>query len=261
MPFPFRVLGRAVWLSMVACAPLLVVDSAPAVAQQCEFDVRPVTDQRTGYRPRDTRCEGLYIELQSAPMNLRVVSLLHGSSVLPRPGPDSRLTVQFPWSDPSVDNLKLIGLPREAGVNWALDASVDPDSTFEWDLSEVFDSTGVSLSQVGLIGRTAPEDSTLDDPVYLPVKVTSSQMASTTDSIYVVFHLPVAGEARVCLIDLPAAPCTDTLKPIDAGGYYDGFFETSLPGHVNGLTTVAVQWRQAGGSSEVGSDRFRIIGW
>lgn len=258
---PFRVFARVVWFGMVACAPLLAVGPAPAAAQQCEFDVRPVAHKGTGYGPRNTRCEGLYIELQSAPLNLRVVSLLHGRSELPRPGPDSKLEVQFPRSDLPVDSLKLIGLPRESGVNWALDALIDPDSTFEWDLSEVFARTDVSLSQVGLIGRGKLDSSTLADPIYVPVKVTSSQMESMTDSIHIVFHLPVAGEARVCLIDLPAAPCTDTLKPIDAGGYYDGFFETSLPGPVNGLTTVAVEWRRTGGSSAVGNDRFRIIGW
>lgn len=255
--------GRVALIGLIAFASVAVLPSTPAAAQsQCEFDVRPAP--RLAYEPRGERCEGLYIELQSTPMNLRVVSLLRGGTLdaLEADSTVSVLVVRVPadlvLGDSLRTRIRVVGQPKVAGVNWALDGWAEPNSAFRWNLDEVFRRTGIPLSQVGLAGRTLRVQG-IKDPVYVPLEVTGQGRAgnAASDAIHFVFHLPAAAEARVCVVAGGPPACTGTER-IQSGGYFDGYFQATLPPAPPGLTPVVVQWRASVGGQQ-GHDRLDVF--
>jgi hypothetical protein len=265
-----RCIAHAALICITAFLPAAWLHT-PAAAQECELKVRPI-DGRLGYRPRaNARCEGMYVELQSAPVALRVISLMRGT--VDSAALDSARSLELHIAlhtlnlDPVVT---ILAQPTVAGVNWALDvrdtAVAGPDRkqrlAYRWNKFEAFDGTGIALDSIGFVARTRLMRG-MQDPVYVPVAVTRSNDKVTADSsIHVIFHLPGASVARLCVVRYECV--SGDLQPMRSGGYYDGFFQAEIPltGTTPGeLLQIVVQWRESGNASEVQRDRFDLFRW
>ena len=240
--------------SVLSALALVLSTAVAASAQQCQLDVRPA--EELGYGPRDDRCEGFYVELQSAPTHVRVVSLVRGHRPDSDSLPDSLELRVAP--DPLIATTEAVAVlarPTIAGLNWAMDGQAAPRRPFAWDLS-VFRRAEIPLESLGFVGVSRRSR----DPVYVPLTVGAPGGAAEGDSTHVVLHLPFPVDvARLC--DVEAADCVD-LSQMQTGGYFDGYWETSLTtAETRGVRAFQVQWRHSSMGDDVGSDRLEILRW
>lgn len=250
---------RSMLAGLVLVPPLALAGPTPAEGQ-CGLDVQPVGGTLAYMKRQGNRCEGLFVELQSAPRHLRVVSLTKGHA--PDLETEPLLVIRVPdLSPPGSDSLQatitVLAQPLDPAVNWALDGRAAGADSILWNLDEVFHRLEGPLPRVGIAGRTARKRG-LADPVYVPAEITAPGSGSAGDSIHLVIHLPAAGEARVC-VEEETHWCSDILQPLAGGGFYDGYFEARLPPG-EGLVPIVVLWRESG-SMDGGRDRFDIYRW
>ena len=256
----------------------------PTADAQCKRDVRALAGE-LGYRLRGARCEGLYVELQSAPAILRVVALVRGGRLDSQfrsdtiPLADSFLVLVPPDLRALVgldSTITILSQPIGAGPNWVMDAEAVGSSRFRWNIDEVLRSTDLPPSRVGVVGTATragnqPRASGRRDTVYVPLRVVrenavGSPSSTASDSIYFAFHLPSAGYARVCVepadsaqVIRPPLLCTDA-RQVQVGSYFDGYFEAMLPPGKLGLNHLVVLWRTSA-AGPVGRDRLEILRW
>lgn len=255
-------------LAVVVAGSLVAPRSA---AGQCQ-DVRVDDDSPVAYKARDGRCEGLYTGLQSAPLNLTVVSLVKGelvdsiavsSDVLEVMVPSEHFLAELQGAELNPD-ITIRGRARDANLNWALDSDPGTRDNRElaWPLSEVVNRASLRLDQLGVFGVTRREGG-LGGPVYVPVEVRPTRggegsVEMSEGGIEFVFMLPGAGKARVCTRE--ASACEPAEELTTADGYGDGYFRATFSLSDVGLAPIAVRWRPRGGVGwEV--DMLDILVW
>ena len=247
-------------------ATVLVVGSlfAPrSGAAQCR-EVRVDRESPTAYAERDNRCEGLYVGLQSAPLNLEVVSLVKGGLAGSVAHRSDTLLVAVPSAhmlaeEDLVTDVAIRGRARNANLNWALDSERRDRRELAWPLQDVVTPAGLDLEDLGLFGETRRAGG-LGGPVYVPVEIRApgGSQPGAGDGIEFVFMLPAAGSASVCPKGDPGCVEADELSRSD--GYGDGYFRAFLDPGADGLVPVAVRWRPRGGVTE-NVDLLDIVVW
>ena len=244
----------SVTLAVLVTVPLVAPRSGAA---QCQ-DMRVDSDSPVAYKDRGGRCEGLYTGLQSAPLNLTVVSLVKGelvdsiaasSDILQVMVPSEHFLAELQGAELEPD-ITIRGRARDANLNWAMDS--DPatraDRPLSWPLSDVVNPASLKLDQLGVFGVTRRKGG-LGGPVFVPVEVRpidgGKGSVEVSDSIEFVFMLPGAGRARVCTRE--AETCKPAEELTTADGYGDGYFRAIISLSEVGLAPIAVRWRPRGG--------------
>lgn len=239
-------------------AALLVGALAPAGASsQCALSVRPKPGD-TGYRERDQRCEGMYVGLQSAPLNVQVISLVKGGLSYRLDSEIREIEVRVPAAlanDAELEKRVLIvGRAREPNLNWALDGFASPGSPMNWKLDDVVRKEQLSSDRIGLFGETKRTDG-MGGPVYIPLEVSRSAGAQAA-TIELIVRIPPAAAASW---SVGTGADRKPAEPLNA----DGYFRIVLPATpAPEKTRVAVYWRPRGESrmSDV-PEHLRIFRW
>lgn len=262
-----RCIAHAALICLTSLLPATFLPTG-ADAQECELKVRGIAGNM-GYGPRkpDSRCEGMYVELQSAPVVLRLVSLIRGrvptDAIL---GNEKNLVIRVPGADTLLkDPVTVMAQPTMAGVNWALD--VKASGEYSWNKAELFHRTKLQLDNLGFLAVTRRSKG-ISDPVYVAVEVTApGEDPTNSDDVHLIFQLPAASRARLCVArDVGSTSSGVSRNCYDAellrsGGYYDGFFTVTLPLSDeigNGIVPIAVEWMEAG-SGAISRDRFEAV--
>lgn len=237
---------KAVW----ACTRILFVVGALIVGAfgdtaeaQCAIQAKPRPGD-TGYRDRTYGCEGLYIQLQAATLNIQVISLVKNGLRLPTTDV-AAACIHVPRTLPRLrDPVAVIGRGREANLNWALDGLAWPAVPMTWPLEPVIRQIGLGSSQIGVFGETRKE-SGLGGPVYIPVDVRPRE-GRCTDTANVgpapaelVIRIPAAGSIKY---RLDAGVWLDK-RPYNGDGYF--LIELPAPETV-GLADVEIRWTPSG---------------
>lgn len=195
--------GRCLYITHALGVALGAVLGGAAVSAQqptdaaCALNVK--TDgASTSYQKRDYGCEGIYVGLQSAPLNVQIVSLVRGTFDLgqdvrsmmirtgPLAGPDSDLSLRT----------RVLGRARKANLNWAMDGFAKADSPMVWNLHAVVHPLALGTDQIGVTGlRERP--GSLAGPVFMPVAITPTDAALPPRApIEMVVRIPAASAVQ-----------------------------------------------------------------
>ncbi len=235
-----------------ACLVLvLLVTHASAAHAQCALAVE-ARPGPTGYQPRGYGCEGLYVQLQAANLNVQIISLVKGALRL-----DGRDSVHLvvPNRLPGLrDSVAIYGRGREANLNWALDGAARSTRPMTWRLT-VMRQIPLDASRIGLFGETR-RASGLGAPVYVPVAVRPApgQVLPETAPIELVIRIPLAGSAEW---RLGATNAWRREQPVDG----DGYFVLGLPAGMSGEGELEVRWSPRGRREFGAPEALRIFFW
>lgn len=258
-PGTFRDGGRS-WrrtLLRAACAVSLFALDATSVHAQCALQVRPRSGE-TGYRKRNYACEGMYVQLQAATINIQVVSLVKGGLKLP----DSARTVyvHIPQDLGSLrDSVGVFGRGREANLNWALDGFARPGRPMAWNLEAVVREVEIDVSRLGVFAETR-RSSGLGGPIYVPVALsdllTPPTPGTLPTTVELVIRVPAAGTIQYRMAGgewLPELP----LRRSNGDGYFSIMLEpTQL-----GPTDVELRWSPSNSLQPGAPESLNIFFW
>lgn len=225
-----------------------------AQPRECALKVEPQRGD-TGYRERGQHCEGMYVGLQSAPLNVQVISLVKGGLRydLSR---DRVLYVHVPTLPDQLNagDVLLQGRGREANLNWALDAPVPVGKHLTWDLTEVVVREQLPSSRIGIAGQIQASD--LDAPVYIPLLISKSvQTPAVPDSLELVVKIPGASAARWAFASSGKKHPAERLN-------VDGYFRIVVPPGEEGETALNIYWRPRGRPAfNEAPEHLRIYRW
>lgn len=238
-----------------------VLGSDVAWAQQatdaaCALNVK--TDgASTSYQKREYGCEGIYVGLQSAPLNVQIVSLVRGSfnlgqgvrSMMIRTSPLAGLDSDFDL------RTQVLGRARIANLNWAMDGFAKADSPMVWNLEAVVRPLELETVQVGVTGLRERQ-SGLAGPVFMPVAITPTDAALPHQApIEMVVRIPAASAAQW---SLAPGDAWDDASDVHAA---DGYFGITLPAGPPGILRVLVRWRARGTPAWGEPERLSIYRW
>ncbi len=224
-----------------------------AIGAQCALEVKPRPGE-TGYRKRDYGCEGLYVQLQAANINVQVVSLVRGA--LPLEGGSDVMQIHVaPHLAGLRDSVAILGRGREANLNWALDWYARPGQPMTWRLDQVVRAVPLEASRIGVLGRTV-KASGLGGPVYVPVSVRNPRAPAPTgvEPIELVIRIPLAGSVEWRL----SGADEWTRIPPENG---DGYFAIPLPPGPTGETDFELRWAPRGTREYGAPESLRILYW
>lgn len=245
---------------LAATASLITADPINGQsAVDCRLKVEPVSGE-TGYKNRNGLCEGMYVALQSAPLNLQVVSYVTDRELtLQKDAVGQEGSVRLRPRTPeslSSEPVLLVGRTRQANLNWALDVEVRPserDTGVTWDLKPVVWEKKLVDEDVliGVYAQRPVTTSPFDDPVFVPVevRVPGSGTEVLSDSLELVVRIPGASAVRWILPSDGPEGTRHQLKGIGQGLNADGFFRLLIPRTADEemtRDTLAVYWRPRG---------------
>jgi hypothetical protein len=211
---------------------------AGAQHHECLLRVQP-RDGETGYHDRGQRCEGMYVGLQSAPVNVQVVSLVKGGLHydLAR---DRLLYVRVPAITGLRDPVVLRGRGRESNLNWALDASLAPGGRLVWNLTDVIVREQLSSDRIGIFGQTVEHRAGFADTVFVPLAVGGSEAPEASrDSIELIVKIPGASGLRWALDPGGEQHPSERLN-------VDGYFRIVVPPGRAEQVALDLYWRPRG---------------
>jgi hypothetical protein len=218
---------------------------------QCALDVR-ARPGATGYQQRDYGCEGLYVQLQAASINIQVISLVKGALPL-----DAENVVQIhvpPTLTGLRESVAIAGRGREANLNWALDGFARPGRPMTWRLRAVVRQIPLEASRIGVFGQTV-KASGLGGPIYVPVAVRAPGEEPRDNGGYeLVIRIPLAGAAQW---RLGSEGEWRQDRPVDG----DGFFAFHLPPETSGETDFEIRWAPRGTRDFGAPESLRILFW
>lgn len=250
---------RRILLGALAALLVSAADAPEASAQACGLRVQPRPDD-TGYRRRDSRCEGMYIGLQSGSRSVQVISLVRGGLRYELgPRGDSLLFVHVPdlpgefGARPVVS---VLGTARETNLNWALDAVVGEGRVMEWDLRDAIRPQGLASQRVGIAGEVVREGGGGRTTVFVPLAVRRGPGAPAgADSTELVVRVPVAAAVRWSTESTGAMHDAERIN-------VDGFFRILLPAAAaRGEQPIAISWRVRGENRWGAPEQLRIYRW
>lgn len=248
-------LWRRTWL-LVACTALLTGAVGEGAQAQCPLKASPRPGD-TGYRKRNYGCEGLYIQIQAAAINIQVISLVRNGLRVPQ---GDSAYIHVPASLPELrDTVAVIGRGRRANLNWALDWHALPGKPMTWHLKPVIRKIGLDASGIGLFGITLKK-SRLGGPVYVPVDVRNPRDAfreTAADgkprAVELVIRIPAAGAIQYRLGDGPWFPA----RPYNG----DGYFSLELERETAGPADLEIRWRPSDSLQFGPPESLRILFW
>jgi len=238
----------------VGCAGILLLCIAltDAVSAQCALRVTAQPGE-TGYRKRDYGCEGLYVQLQAASINVQVISLVKGGLTFDA---SDVVEIHVPPQLPGLrDSVAIFGRGREANLNWALDWFARPGRPMTWRLGHVVRQIRIDAARLGVFGQTV-KASGLGAPVHVPVAVRPPGVSPVPRdaTIDFVIRIPLAGAAQWRL-----GPAAEWVAARPYNG--DGFFAFALPAHLSGENDFEIRWSPRGKREYGAPESLRIFFW
>lgn len=228
---------RAFTRRATACALALCLMSVVPADAQCPLKARP-RPGATGYQPRLDGCEGLYIQLQSAPINLQVVSLVRHALRVPE---GDTAHVHVPANPESLRTpITIVGRGREANLNWALDGDARPGAPLRWLLKAVVRTVDLDAERLGIFGETRKANG-LGGPIYVPVDVRGvrepypGHAGAVPPPVELVLRIPGAGALEHRMSG------TDWVRETPING--DGYFAIVIQSPEQGVRSVEIRWR------------------
>lgn len=255
-PFVAPHRGLCVGLALASCLGADLVRAQQTTDAACALSVK-TDNTRTSYQKRDYGCEGIYVGLQSAPLNVQVVSLVRGpfeldqdvASLVIRTSPPAELDRDFSL------RTRVLGRAREANLNWAMDGFAKADSPMVWNLRAVVHPLALTGDQIGVTGLRERQ-SGLAGPMFVPVAITAA-------------GAPLPHQAPIgMIVRIPAASAVQwRLSPDDAWivaedvHATDGYFGIALPAGPPAMLRVLVRWRARGTPSWGETERLSVYRW
>lgn len=184
--------------------------------------------------------------LQSEPLLVQPVSFVRGGLRLPDPATVANAKSVIAQVRPlrvgtSTDPVMLVGRGAESNLNWALDATIQPGATFNWNLSDVVIPTRLTASQIGIYATVATESGPRSTSYLIPVEISvPGAVPPARPDLELLIRIPGAAAARWWIdANRPPRPA-ETLNA-------DGFFRIWLPADLPaGATRLAISWRPRG---------------
>jgi hypothetical protein len=225
-------------LLLIAFATVVAGAAGDGAQAQCPLKASPRPGD-TGDRKRTYGCEGLYIQIQAASVNVQVISLVRNRLRLPK---GDSAYVHVPTSLNGLrDTVTVGGRGRQANLNWALDWHAMPGQPMIWLLQPVIKKIGLDSSRIGVYGVTQKR-SGLGAPVYVPVDVRHPGDAFQGTAaegrprvVELVIRIPAAGAIEHRL----GNGAWSREKPYNGDGYYSLLLEPESAGVAN----LDVRWR------------------
>ena len=243
-------------LLLIACATVLAGAAGDGAQAQCPLKASPRPGD-TGYRKRNYGCEGLYIQIQAASINIQVISLVRNRLQLPT---GDSAYVHVPASLTGLrDTVAVAGRGRQANLNWALDWHAMPGKPMTWLLQPVVKKINLDSSRIGVFGVTQKQ-SGLGAPVYVPVDVRNPSDAfqgaaaeGKPRAVELVIRIPAAGA-----IEYRLGNGTWTReKPYNGDGYYS----LMLQRDTTGVADLDVRWRPNNSLQFGPAESLSILFW
>lgn len=241
-----------------ACAVFLFALEAASVHAQCALQVRPRPGD-TGYRKRNYACEGMYVQLQAATINIQVVSLVKGGLKLPDSA--STVYVHIPQDLGSLrDSVGVFGRGREANLNWALDGFARPGHPMTWNLEAVVREVEIDdAERLGVFAETR-RSSGLGGPIYVPIALSDSwtrpDPGTLPPTVELVIRVPAAGtiQYRMAGGDWQPQPA---LRRTNGDGYFAIMLEPARPGPMD----VELRWSPTNSLQFGAPESLNIFFW